>query len=152
MKVRPFGVLVGLWLAVPEVLACSVGVGPVAFGMYQRGTPAATAGQGAIGLQCPNLAGATTVTISLGPGLYGPSVAARAMGAGASRLAYGLYTDAARTTIWGDGSAASATVSDVLAAGVGPVNRVYPVYGRLPAGQSVPPGSYADSLLVTVSF
>lgn len=152
MNVRPFGVLVGLWLAVPAVLACSVGVGPVAFGMYQRGTPGATAGQGAIGLQCPNLAGATTVTIALGPGLYGSSVTARAMGAGNSRLAYGLYTDPARAISWGDGSGVSATVSDTLAAGVGPVNRVYPVYGRVPAGQSVPPGSYADSLLVTVSF
>lgn len=152
MKARQLGVLAVLWLAVPAVLACSVGVGPVAFGVYQRGTPGATPGQGGIGLQCPNLAGATTVTIALGPGLYGPSVTARAMGSGTSRLAYGLYTDAARTIVWGDGSAASATVFDTLAAGVGPVNRVYPVYGRLPAGQAVPPGSYADSLLVTVSF
>jgi spore coat protein U-like protein len=145
-------VLVAWCLAMPAVQACSVGVGPVAFGVYQRGTPSATPGQGGVSLQCPNLAGATTVTISLGAGLYGPSVAARAMGSGTSRLAYGLYTDAARTIVWGDGSAASATVSDTLAAGVGTVNRVYPVYGRLPPGQSVPPGSYADSLLVTVSF
>ena len=30
--------------------------------------------------------------------------------------------------------------------------RNYPVYGRIPGGQAVPPGSYSDTLIVTLTY
>jgi spore coat protein U domain-containing protein, fimbrial subunit CupE1/2/3/6 len=70
--------------------------------------------------------------------------------AGASDLlGYNLYTTASMSTVWGDGSAGTSTVF------LSKVNRNHPVttsvYGRIPPGQNVSVGSYADTLTVTIT-
>lgn len=78
------------------------------------------------------------------------SFAARAMSDGAgNELAYNLYTDIARSTVWGDDSGAT----DLLAATGTGVAQNLSVFGRVPGGQtSVPAGSYSDTVNVTVSY
>ncbi|VWX61454.1 Spore Coat Protein U domain-containing protein [Burkholderiales bacterium 8X] len=89
--------------------------------------------------------------ISLSEGTDSTVAARRLTGPSGSLLGYNLYADASYATVWGN-----ATVSDsfsAVATVLGTtVPRSYSVYGRLPANQYVRPGSYANSITVTVSF
>jgi spore coat protein U-like protein len=69
-------------------------------------------------------------------------------------LNYNLYTDAARTSIWGDGTSDTTFVSDAsLLTLLGHVVREYDVYGRILANQqTTPPGTYNDTITVTVTY
>ncbi len=69
-------------------------------------------------------------------------------GGGGARATYFLYTDATRTRIWGDGNGGTFTVTGV---GTGAAQQV-PVYGRVPARQAPPFGTYGDSVQVRVQF
>ena len=72
----------------------------------------------------------------------------RQMSAGGSNfLSYALYQQSGRTTAWGNtsGTAPSSVPGTGLA-------QVFTVYGRIPAGQIVPTGSYADTVVATVTF
>jgi spore coat protein U-like protein len=68
---------------------------------------------------------------------------------GTELLNYNLFTNAARTTIWGDGTAGTSRVSRNLRRNQ-PVNLT--VYGRIPAGQDVRIGSYSETLTVTITY
>jgi spore coat protein U-like protein len=71
------------------------------------------------------------------------------MTSGSNSLTYGLYTNAARTTVWGDGTGSTATVTNT---GSGSAQN-FTVYGRIPAGQtSTPAGIYADTVSVTITY
>ncbi|BBI99209.1 biofilm synthesis protein [Ferrigenium kumadai] len=64
----------------------------------------------------------------------------------ADYLNYELYSDAGRTTRWGnDDSGDVHMISDGTAQNID-------VYGRMPAGQNGPIGSYADTITVTVTL
>jgi spore coat protein U-like protein len=77
----------------------------------------------------------------------------RAMRSGAGRLRYNLYSDSARTRIWGDGTSGSSTVGGSLTIGASPTTRVFTIYGRIPDGQQVAEaGAYIDSISVLVSY
>ncbi len=87
---------------------------------------------------------AVSYTIGLGPGAG--TVAQRKMTSGANGLNYNLYTDAAHGTVWG-ASSVSGSTSGVTG------NASHTVYGRIPASQTtVVPGTYADTIVVTVTF
>ncbi len=139
----------GRALGLAEV--CTVSSAPVAFGGYSIAAGASLDAAGAITVTCTAvLSIAVNYTIRLGPGA-GASFSPRRM-AGAGSLAYNLFTNASRTTIWGDGSSGTTTVADGYALGLLLVSRSYPVYGRIPAGQNVAPGAYADIVFVTVDY
>jgi spore coat protein U-like protein len=70
------------------------------------------------------------------------------MRSGANVLNYNLFTDPTHLSMWGDGSGGTAIVAG---SGTGSVTNV-PVYGRVPGSQSVPSGSYADDIVITVNF
>ena len=79
----------------------------------------------------------------------GATLAARKMTAGANLLGYNLYTSSAYTTVWGDGTGSTATIGGT---GSGSAQSVT-VYGRVAAGQTtVPAGSYADTVAVTITY
>ena len=92
-------------------------------------------------------------TISLSAGVTG-TVADRRLtgGSGGPSLAYNLYTTTGRDTVWGvDGVSDSMTALAVVLGAT--LSRPYTVYGRIPAGQFVSPGSnYTDTVTVTVSY
>ncbi len=64
-------------------------------------------------------------------------------------LNYNLYLDAARTSIWGDGTGGTALFTVAIPSGKA-VNVT--IFGRIPAGQDVAAGSYSDSIVVTIQF
>jgi spore coat protein U-like protein len=68
---------------------------------------------------------------------------------GPERLAYNLFTPPSFSTVWGDGSGGSQTQTNLVTR-TNPWNAT--IYGRLPAGQNVPVGSYSDVITVTIEF
>jgi spore coat protein U-like protein len=96
-----------------------------------------------INVDCPS-GTAYSIWLSSGAGTF----SSRTLTNGGKLLAYNLYLDPTRLTIWGDGSAGTGTFS-----GTGTGSNVgTPVYGRIPAGQNAWVGSYADVITITVNF
>jgi spore coat protein U-like protein len=88
-------------------------------------------------------------TVSLSAG-NAATPSGRYLAMGGSHLNYNIYADPGFATVWGDGSGGSITqtFNSVLSLG----NITFTGYGRIPAGQYVAAGSYADIITVTVSY
>jgi spore coat protein U-like protein len=71
------------------------------------------------------------------------------MSAGAAALSYNLYLDAARISVWGDGSGGTSTYGPLQPA---EGSTSIPIYGRAPGGQNASPGNYSDTVVVTLVF
>lgn len=140
--------------AFSQLYTCSVAADTVNFGSYSPlgGSPVDAVGE--VRVSC-SLLGVISLLVSyeirLSSGESG-SYFPRRIYSGLYDLAYNLYTDSARTIIWGDGSGGTGYVSDGYLLGLFTVTRYYPVYGRLPAGQNVPTGTYSDVIIVTVDY
>jgi spore coat protein U-like protein len=77
----------------------------------------------------------------------------RIMTAGSPQLDYNLYLDALHTTVWGDGTGGTSTVSDSYTLSSSPNQRQYNVYGVIGGGQNTDPaGSYTDTLVATLTY
>ena len=89
-----------------------------------------------------------TVSLNAGTNAGGTSnFGNRTMKSGGNALPYQLYLDAARSQIWGDGNASS------IHSGVGTGNaQTLTIYGRLPSLQNIVPGSYTDTVTLTISY
>ena len=90
----------------------------------------------------------TTYHIGLDQGQSpGATVNQRKLVSGANNLNYQLYSDSARTTIWGNTSGTD-TVT-----GVGNGIAVdHTVFGAVPAAQVVPAGDYGDTITVRIYY
>jgi len=90
--------------------------------------------------------------IGLGAGAgVGATVAARLLThttVAANTAAYGLYQEAARTTNWGN----TEGVDTVDSAGATGAPETVTVYGRVPAGQNIATGAYADTITATIWY
>jgi spore coat protein U-like protein len=124
-------------------------ISPVAFGTYDPLLTHETNpldGTGSINIGCTKGTGA--VTIALGQGSY--YTTGRRMNGGiasADYLNYALYQDSGRTDPWGEGGDAMVLATEPPSSGT-----AYTVYGQVPGAQDVSEGSYADTVLVTVSW
>lgn len=92
-------------------------------------------------------------TLSLSRGSSG-NYAQRRMNAGTARLNYNLYRNAARSQIWGDGSSSTSTVAGTANFNWFQTSQTnnHTAYGRAPALQNVGPGTYADTIVLTIVF
>lgn len=91
----------------------------------------------------------TVGTISLDQGLgTGGTVTVRRMENGAEQIEYGLYTDAARTSYWGDGTGGSNTVAHT---GTG-AETTLTIYGRTSIQSEPSANTYTDTITVTVTY
>ena len=131
---------------------CVVGTSTLAFDTATSATIAA-GNVDAIGTVSVNCTSGSSYTIALSAGAgTGATVASRKMTSGtvpsAQLLSYTVYTTAARTTVWGDATTASAVV-----AGVGSgVAQSISAYGRIFQSPLVQAGAYTDTLNVTVTY
>jgi len=148
MAARPICLvfLVLLWPDRADAANCSISTTSVSFGSYDVFNSTPTDTTGTVSITCT---GNANVTITLSKGAsstFNP----RTLNGGADTLNYNLYRDAARTTIWGDGTGSTATYTQV---GV-PNNTTQnlTIYARIPAAQDVRAGTYTDSVTVTVDF
>lgn len=127
---------------------CAVGTSSLAFGTLSSG--AVLAGNiDATGTLTVNCTNGVPYTVSLGVGSgAGARFVERIMTSGSNLLSYSIYTTVAHTVIWGDGSGSTATVAGT---GSGAAQSLS-AYGRIFAGQTPQPGTYADTVSVTVSY
>lgn len=144
--------MLALWVPRPALAACSVSTSALPFGNYN---PLALTPQDAVGqvsVQCSFLLSLlTTYTLKLSAGGSG-QYSNRTMSSGGSTLNYNLYQDALRLIVWGNGTGGSGLVSHTQLIGVGGYTGNHPVYGRLPAQQNVAPGTYSDTIVVTLEY
>ena len=125
--------------------ACSLSASNINFGTYNAllGTPIDTTG--GVAVTC-TLGTAFQIGLNAGTGT-GATVTSRKLTSGSNVMSYGLYRDIANSQNWGN------TPNTDTTGGIGtglPVN--YPVYAALPASQSVPSGTYSDTVTVTVTY
>jgi len=145
-------------LSMPALAAaqsCTVAATALALGNYNPASPTPKDASGSVTVTCAAnpLALLLGYTVALSTGGSG-SYAARRLSSGANTLAYQIYSNASRTTVWGNGSGGSSVVNGGLLLGLfAPVSATYTVYGRLPAGQgAAAAGAYADVIVVTVAY
>jgi spore coat protein U-like protein len=146
-----------LFLQTPTAFAlqCNVSATGLSFGSYDVFSPHPSDTTGSINVTCnppsQNPKAPIAVTISLSPGSSG-SFGQRQMyplSGGGGRLYYNLYTTASFSTIWGDGSGSSATLSNNVSRD-NPWNAT--IYGRIAPGQDAPVGSYSDVITVRIDW
>lgn len=148
-------------LACPDAQAaadCAASTIPVAFGAYDPLATAPLDSAGRVTVVCTYTAGGTSQVsfiASLSPGNSG-TYTQRRLRDGTAFLLYNLYSDTARSLIWGDGRNGTTAASGSFTIGPGVGNRRreanFAVYGRIPAQQDVLPGNYSDSIIVTLTF
>lgn len=148
--------LLGFGTQAYSAVTCSVSSAGVSFGVYVLGSPTPVDSTGAITFTCtviPSPPSASVIySIALSAGSSG-NHANRHMLSGANQLIYNLYRDSARTIVWNDTTnVASGSFSLGPSGDTRTQTATFTVHGRIPATQDVPPGSYSDSIVVTVTF
>lgn len=133
---------------------CLISTSAVAFGTYDTLSASPSNASGSVTITCTQGASAT-VTLDLGANAV---VTQRKMAAGAERINYELYhppnTTAGTacsfpaTQVWGTSGA------EIFSPAAAPNNqaRTFNVCGTIAGAQSVPAGSYSDTVVATVNF
>lgn len=141
----------GLALTTQAEAACTVSTTSLAFGNYNPTASSPTDTASMFTISCTLLASLVTFTVSMSAGSSG-SYAARQMSGGIIPLVYQIYTDAARTQIWGDGAGGTSAPAFVNLIPLTGGSASFPFYGRIPANQRVSPATYTDSIIITISY
>lgn len=123
--------------------SCQVSASNLNFGNFTGAQVQATS---TISVTCTDT---TSYAVGLGPGTAsGATVTSRAMtGPSSTTLSYALYSDSSHSTNWGDTSA----TNEVSGTGTGSAQTLT-VYGVIPSGSMPIPGSYTDTITVTVTY
>jgi spore coat protein U-like protein len=96
-------------------------------------------------VQCTNT---TPYNVGLNAGsTTGGTVTTRLMAAGGATVAYKMYSDAGRTTNWGN------TVGTDAVAGTGTGStQTLTIYGRVPTQSTPRPATYTDTVTLTITY
>ncbi|HXY97169.1 MAG TPA: spore coat U domain-containing protein [Steroidobacteraceae bacterium] len=132
---------------------CTVGATNIVFANYTPGSGVSPAANSTVSVSCTK---STAFTVALNKGTTtGGSIAQRLMtdGAAGDTLQYNLYTTAAFTTVWGDGTGSSVTQPGTGTGMATPVT--FTAFGQVPdnaTNQAAPPNTYTDTITVTVTY
>jgi len=132
-------------------MACTISAGTLAFTSYDPTSSADNDATASISSTCTS-GGAAKITMSEGGSkLTGSttSVPKRAMKTSAEvpqMLAYHLYSNSDRTTVWGNTDATGKGVTGTGSA----VSTT--IYGRIPKSQVVGAGTFTDTVAVTITY
>ena len=136
------------------IYSCNVSTTGLNFGQYRPFNLVQQDNNGNIAVSCQLLqiiGLLVSYEIRLSSGQSGNYNARQLRNAGNS-LNYNLYRNAARTNVFGNGTAGTVFIADGYLLSIGVITRNYPVYGRIPAGQNVRAGSYTDVITITVTY
>ena len=123
---------------------CTIAANALAFGTY---TGSASAVNTTVTVTC-NQTSPFNVGLNAGTAT-GATVTSRKMtGPASATLNYALYSNSALTTNWGN----TVGTDTVTGQTTGTTADALTVYGSIPAGQSVPPGAYTDTITATVTY
>ena len=143
VRIAAASVLLVLILTAPAEANCTISITSVAFGSYDVFSATPRDANGTVQIDCTPKEN-IQVTLSRGSS---PVFNPRTLRSGNNILNYNLFQNAARTQIWGDGSAGTSPVSATNIR-----TRTLTVYGRVPAAQDAAVGNYADTIVATVIF
>jgi spore coat protein U-like protein len=130
---------------------CTISTVPLAFGNYDPIVDNKTApltGTGFVSTIC-TIGSAVTITLGQGANPAGGStdtVPLRQMASGANRLAYFLYSESTRITVWGN-----TVLTGKTDTGTGAASQLT-IYAAVTGGQNKPVGSYTDTVVATVTY
>lgn len=128
-------------------VVCTVSTTAVNFGNYDVLLASPTDSTGSITVTCDKT---DQVIISIGAspnsGVFNPR---QMISASLETLNYNLYTDSTYTSIWGDGTGGTSTLT-VRAVKNKP--EVSTVYGRIPPEQDISADTYGETLTVTITW
>lgn len=154
----------GFWPAPALALGfatCSVSANGVVFGAYDPFRDDPLDSSGSVTFRCTSTVALLSLRIvsfevQLSSGNSG-SFMPRAMGSGSNALAYNLYTNPTRSTVWGNKTGGTGVLSGSFRfpalLTIGSVREAsFTAYGRVFSGQLVPAGSYSDAITVTVLY
>lgn len=129
-----------------EAAKCTVSTTSISFGSYNVFNSAPVDSTGSLLFNCT---GAKNVSIGISRG-QSATFLPRTLKKGSEDLFYNLFLDAARSTVWGDGTGGTQT----YLAGNPPNGTDMPVtiYGRIAPTQDISAGAYGDTVTVTVNF
>lgn len=99
-------------------------------------------------VQCTNT---TPYSVALDAGTNAggaTNFSSRAIKSGSNTLGYQLYLNAGRSSVWGDGTSSSLPVTGT---GTGSTQSLT-IYGRLPTLGNAAPGTYVDTVTVTITY
>lgn len=89
-----------------------------------------------------------TIKLSTGSGSY----TTRTLISGTNTLEYNIYTDSARSIVWGDGTSSTSTGSVSFGTAGNNQAASATLYGKIPSKPNVVPGTYTDSITATVTY
>lgn len=121
---------------------CTISTTDLDFGVKGVLSSAIT-GQSSIGVTCTQGA---AWSIVLDGGQTGNTAARRMASTAGDTVAYDLYRDAARSSLWG-----TTTTSQATGTGTG-VAQALPVYGNVPVQSTPKPGAYSDRVVATIRY
>jgi spore coat protein U-like protein len=143
IRIAAASFLLVLLVTAPAEANCTISTTSVAFGSYDVFSATPRDANGTVQIDCTPREN-IQVTLSRGSSsVFNP----RTLRSGSNILNYNLFRNAARTQIWGDGSAGTSTSSANNVR-----NTTLTVYGRVPAAQDAAVGNYADTIVATVIF
>jgi spore coat protein U-like protein len=158
MCIRVFVAALLFAVAAPVAAAvtCTLSAPAMAFGPYDVFAATQITSSSTITITC-TLTGNVNTTINgslaLSTGSSGTYVQ-RTMKSGVNALGYNLYTSAALTTVWGDGTGATQVITGSLT--LTTASRVQTVtidaFGAVPALQDAKVGVYNDNVTMTVTY
>jgi spore coat protein U-like protein len=123
---------------------CSVSAASLNFGSAGV-LRAALEATSSVTVTCTN---AAPYTVALDGGLSGATnPAQRKMSQASQTITYGLYQDSGRAVPWGD----SVGVNTMAGTGSG-LAQTFTVYGRVPVQNTPSPGTYSDTVVLTISY
>jgi spore coat protein U-like protein len=121
------------------------------FSGYDRANNSDTTGTGSMTIACTNGGAPTSVSFGVGGNTGaacdtasgGSNANNRCMSDGTDTLAYNIYSDSGRTTLFG--LTGTSTTSETSTG-------AFTIFGKIFHGQAVGTGSYTDSLVATVNY
>jgi len=129
-------------------LSCSMTVGQMGFDNYDPSSAVDLLGTATIESTCTS-GGSAKITMGQGSSADSGSTEGapdRRMVLGSEYLSYAIYSDTGRSTAWGNTAATGKGIT-----GTGSAANTT-VYGKITAGQAVGSGSFADSVVVTLTY
>ncbi len=148
-----FATLFLLFRAGMALSQCTVSATPMGFGNYDifSTQPLDTAGTVTINCTSDIVKANLTAGPSQTSGIFNPRQMKRS--GGTDLLNYNIFTDVARTIIFGNGTGGTADIGLRRPTGKpAPWSQIINIYGRIPTGQDVSVGSYSDTLTITLDW
>lgn len=154
-------VTLALGAAAPAHAAgCTVSATGLAFGAYEpltfagQMTSVAVNSDATVSIVCTGINKTRSFTLSLGPSLVGSgnriNTRYMANSSGGADMAFNVYREAGRTTVWGDGKVGGSTITGSVPPGDSTLTRS--AYGKIPAGQNtLRAGSFSGSMTMTLT-